>query len=233
MVQTQAQTHSGFLHSIPRPGPQPLVAFEHFTHHANQKSTIIFLGGLGDGLLTVPYTQTLAALLPSHWRIVEPILGSSYSQWGISTLNDDVAEIAVLVRYFQATGGKVVLMGHSTGCQMIMHYLASPLKTGDDERPRIDGAILQGGVSDREGIVMVLDKDDYEGLNRLASKYVVDGRQADVLQISITKFMMEKTTTSVATWVNSDCSRRLGLWERVRYGLPLFLETRTSMFPLA
>ncbi|KAG8525917.1 uncharacterized protein KY384_000679 [Bacidia gigantensis] len=184
----QSLVQSGLLHSISRPNPQPLVAFEHFAHHAAQKSTIILLGGLGDGLLTIPYTSNLAARLPNHWRIVEPILGSAYRQWGFSTLGEDVEEIVLLVQYFRSNGGKVVLMGHSTGCQMIMHYLSSPLRRGDGERPRIDGALLQGSVSDREGMVMMLDDEDYEHACHLAQELVDDGKADEMLPIEMTKF---------------------------------------------
>ena len=63
-----------------------------------------------------------------------------------------------------------------------MHYLLShpPL-------PEIDGAILQGSVSDREAMTMSLPPAEYESACLLAQKYVEEGRGSDILPFSITK----------------------------------------------
>jgi pimeloyl-ACP methyl ester carboxylesterase len=129
-------------------------------------NTLIVIGGLGDGLLAVPYTTPLSTRLPPTWCLVQPLLSSSYTGWGIASLDSDAAELALLVAYIRRLRpqGKIVLMGHSTGCQDAMHYLtADPRKREQDgqdkqegakgeERPGIDGVVLQAGVSDREGL---------------------------------------------------------------------------------
>lgn len=92
-------------------------------------------------------------------------------------LDRDTDEIATCVRYiseykaakFGGDGGrnKVVLMGHSTGSQCVLHYLyrpnphPGPAPAFDPwlehvERPALDGAIAQAPVSDREAVQWVL-----------------------------------------------------------------------------
>ena len=118
---SSTDTLLGVLHPI----SPPLVAFEHRHHSQPQASNIIiFLGGLCDGLLTVPYGRYIASSLPSSWALMEPILSCSYRQFGISSLSKDVAEIAQLVEYVHKIHphGKIVLFGHSTGSQQVMHY---------------------------------------------------------------------------------------------------------------
>lgn len=41
----------------------------------------------------------------------------------------------------------VVIMGHSTGSQDVIHYLTSP---SPSPRPKVDGGIMQAPASDRE-----------------------------------------------------------------------------------
>jgi len=107
-------THPGVLHRISRPGhgdfPPPLVAFEHGNSpNTSNANTLIFLGGLFDGLLTVPFVQPVVKALPSSWTLVEPTLSSAYIQWGFATLGEDIAEIAILVDYFRGSRpGKIL-----------------------------------------------------------------------------------------------------------------------------
>ena len=141
------------------------------------------MGGLDDGLLTVPYVVPLSAALPSNWRLVQPLLSSSYNGWGTSSLDRDVEQIAECIEYISKLRphGKVILMGHSTGSQDIMHYLLSPKGKRDPLRPLLQGAILQGGVSDREFLTDIIAPDVYEKSMRVAESYVREGRGADVL----------------------------------------------------
>ena len=64
-----------------------------------------------------PYVEHILNALPSSWALIEHTLSSSYRQFGIASLGEDVAEIAQLVEYFHQLrpNGKVVLLGHSTG----------------------------------------------------------------------------------------------------------------------
>ena len=121
---------------------------------------VVFVGGLGDGLLAVPYIKPLADRLQQEgWSLVQALTSSSYDRWKTGSIQRDAAEISALVdylrsdRYFNGLGeGKkyrqqgrmrVVLLGHSTGCQDIVEYCRQP---EDEERGIIDGAILQAPV---------------------------------------------------------------------------------------
>lgn len=159
------------------------MAFEHGVPGVSRIDTIIFVGGLGDGLLTVPYTAHLAKVLPESYSLVEVLLGSSYAGWGVSSLDSDVKELATCVAYFKGLrpGGKIILLGHSTGCQDVLHYLISA-----GNRPDIDGGILQAPVSDREWMASVLPPNIYDAYVGIAREYIEDGRGDDVLPSNIT-----------------------------------------------
>ncbi|KAL1958272.1 hypothetical protein VTO42DRAFT_4780 [Malbranchea cinnamomea] len=151
-----------------------LSAFEHTVPGNGQakRHSLLFVGGLSDGLNTVPYVSDLAQALESEdWSVFEVLLSSSYSGWGLSSLEKDVQEIAKCVEYVreykasqnlgQASSGLIVLMGHSTGSQDVLHYLHSsnPLPSvPHSKRPLVDGAILQAPVSDREALLDVVRK---------------------------------------------------------------------------
>jgi len=140
--------HSGTAHKYTK----GLIAFEHASPSSStspQPHTILWIGGLTDGLLTVSYPSVIASSLPPTWSLAEVLITSSYSGWGTGSLARDAKELGECVSYFKKLrpGKKVVLMGHSTGCQDIMEYM---LGKGAEGREKVDGIILQGGVSDRE-----------------------------------------------------------------------------------
>jgi len=172
-----------------------LSAFEHSppqssfpTPTDSSLNTLLWIGGLGDGLLTVNYPTAIAQCLPSNWRIVEVLLSSSYSGWATGSLKRDAEEIGEAVKYFRGVRkeGKVVGIGHSTGCQGWMEVLVGPRNSGEKEEVgekgvKLDGVILQAGVSDREALILELEKEDYDATNILAKRWVEEGRQDDVL----------------------------------------------------
>lgn len=157
------------------------MAFEHGVTGVSRVHTIIFIGGLGDGLLTVEYTTPLAKVLPESWSLVEVLLSSSYAGWGVSSLDSDVKELTTCVEYFRSLrpGGKIVLLGHSTGCQDVLHYLISAGKP-----PDIDGGILQAPASDREWMAFICPPYLLDGCVNMAREYIEDGRGDDVLPVS-------------------------------------------------
>jgi pimeloyl-ACP methyl ester carboxylesterase len=123
---------------------------------------LIFIGGLGDGLDTVPYILPLSLLLAEHgWSLVQIETRSSYSGWGTGSLARDVEDITIALKYFidlrkkaGSSYAKIALLGHSTGCQDIMHYLTLDNEfTTVADRPKINGAIIQASVSDREAFL--------------------------------------------------------------------------------
>lgn len=128
------------------------------------------------------------------------MLSSSYSGWGTSSLDKDCAELAQCVAYLKEKkpDGKVVLMGHSTGCQDAMHYLVSP---GAESRPPIDGAILQASVSDREAMVALLPEGVYEKSVKLAEELLKDGKGEEILPFSVTGGFL-KTPICARRWLS-------------------------------
>jgi pimeloyl-ACP methyl ester carboxylesterase len=146
---TATMAHAGTAHKYSK----RLIAFEHSSPHdsstTDAPNTLLWVGGLTDGLLTVPYPSEIAKSLPANWDIAEVLISSSYKGWGIGSLTRDARELGECVAYFKKLrpGKKVVIMGHSTGCQDIMEYVVGKDK---DKREALDGIILQGGVSDRE-----------------------------------------------------------------------------------
>ena len=114
------------------------------------------------------------ALESTSWSFFTVLLSSSYAGWGLGSLGKDIEEIGECVQYVQnykqtqqnelSEVGKVVIMGHSTGSQDVLHYLYSlnplPRNSQSDSclqhllRPVVDGAILQAPVSDREGLLL-------------------------------------------------------------------------------
>ncbi|OQE42619.1 hypothetical protein PENNAL_c0690G03065 [Penicillium nalgiovense] len=144
---SRGPSHSGVLHEY---APK-LVAFEFTppTDGVNKINSLIFVGGLTDGLCTVPYVSKLAnALENTEWSVFSVLLSSSYSGWGVGSLDRDVEEIGQCVRFIRdlkasrqpgamTKAGKIVIMGHSTG--------------------KLDGAILQAPVSDRESLLAIIE----------------------------------------------------------------------------
>lgn len=118
-------------------------------------------------------------------------LSSSSYGWGIHSLDRDVKELAKCVSYVRGIRpeGKIVLMGHSTGSQATMHYGSSPLTARETSRPEVDGYILQGPVSDREGWPMTESEADTAKAVQLAKEYVETGRAAEILPKSISGFL--------------------------------------------
>ena len=151
-----------------------LCAFEHTSPGGSKAkpNSLLFISGLSDGLCTVPYVDDLVASLePGGWTVFSVLLSSSYSGGGISSLDKDVEEIAKCVEYVKTyksgqsrdrttTSGKIVLMGHSTGSQDVLHYLHSPnplTSRPECKRPPVDGAVLQAPVSDRQALLEAIN----------------------------------------------------------------------------
>lgn len=106
-----------------------------------------------------------------HWS-------SAYTGFGTSSLDVDVDEISLLVQHLRPSHKKIVIMGHSTGSQDVIHYLLN--KTG------VDGGILQAPVSDREHFT-VEDKAGWlKGLPK-ATELVKAGRGSQLLDDEFNK----------------------------------------------
>lgn len=150
------------------------MTFEYTSGVARKPHSLLFVGGLGDGLASTSYTCDLVkAFEPTEWSLFTLSLTSSGQAWGVGHLDRDTTEVAQCLRYIKeyktakfGDEGKIVIMGHSTGSQCVLHYLHRPnphtvVPSFDPwlehvERPALDGAIMQAPVSDREAIQWVL-----------------------------------------------------------------------------
>jgi pimeloyl-ACP methyl ester carboxylesterase len=121
-------------------------------------TALLCIAGMGDGLLSLPYLDNLLAAAPDA-RIVQVLLSSSYSGWGLASLDDDAAEIMQAIEHLVKNHGfkSVVLLGHSTGCQDTIHTLLT--QTAHPYYQYIQAGILQAPVSDCEAFAEVCDKD--------------------------------------------------------------------------
>jgi pimeloyl-ACP methyl ester carboxylesterase len=110
---------------------------------------VIFLGGYVGGLLSIPYIERLDELLSQlSYTLIQPLFRSSNLQYGWHTIDNDIEDLQNLIDYLikkRKNIESIILMGHSTGCQGIIHYLRQEKKSN-----LIHGIILQGPVSDRQ-----------------------------------------------------------------------------------
>ncbi|WFC98119.1 hypothetical protein MYAM1_000842 [Malassezia yamatoensis] len=136
--------------------PYPLPYFETNGQHPNK---LIFLAGLTDTIGVVPYLPRLASALDHiQYALVQPIKGSDLGGFGLSSLEGDAQEIAGLIQHLTTRQqnprtGKLVVMGHSTGCQDVVQLLSqerSLSQNGGNPKIHIDGGILQAPASDHD-----------------------------------------------------------------------------------
>lgn len=158
------------------------VAFQHASPSIvnDEPHTLLWVGGLSDGLLTVPYPASIAASLPSDWNIVEVLITSSYQGWGTGSIAQDARELGECVAYFQKLRPekKIVIMGHSTGCQDAMEYVVGK---DADKRPALDGVILQGGVSDRQAGAEMLTHEEFTDILAKAKAMIDQGDDQETM----------------------------------------------------
>jgi hypothetical protein len=194
-----ASTFTTTVHPFPSPTPNA-SAYE--IGLSNAKNALVVIGGLGDGPHTIPYPRAIAKTLEEthpelSYSVFELRLTSSFSGWGFASLKDDVADISALVKYLRSIGReKIVLMGHSTGCQVCIvisillpflsrsGILSNPFNQDcmeysspaySDLAP-VDGFILQAPVSDREAHVALLGPERLERSLKLAKEAIDAGR---------------------------------------------------------
>lgn len=166
-------------------------------HHQN---IVLFIGGLTDGLLTVHYLPKLAQSLNAiGWGLVQGLLTSSYCGWGQSSLQQDNEEMAQLVAYLRSAEGgsrsKIVLMGHSTGCQDTIRYLTKQMDGSETSEIAVDGAIFQAPVSDREGFAMMTPNLD-QLVKLCYDDYISKGLENQMLPLEYQKVTMNTPITA-------------------------------------
>ncbi|KAJ2904617.1 dolichol-phosphate mannosyltransferase [Zalerion maritima] len=159
----------------------------------DSRNAVVFIGGLGDGPHTIPYVRTIAQHLKSSrpdlsYSIFEIRMTSSFGGFGFSSLQNDVADISALVSHLRGELGrqKVVLLGHSTGCQDCMEYAArtaTATGTGTENGavPAVDGFVLQGPVSDREALSLSMSQHDTDAAIAWAEGLIKTGQGDEVM----------------------------------------------------
>ncbi len=112
------------------------------------RNAMVLIPGLTDGFMVMAYTEHLSSeLLKRDYSLVQVNLGSSFMQFGISSLKKDSEELAklLLVLKEKFKFEKIILLGHSTGAQDSLYFLRY-----SDEASLVNGIVLQAAVSDRE-----------------------------------------------------------------------------------
>ena len=157
-----------------------LVIF--ITHSADRKrcsNALVLVAGLGQGFLSLKYSAALAEHLRAvDYDLVLVNLSSSWKQFGFRSLASDTCDLGKLVVFLRTLDfAKIVLMGHSTGAQDVLHFLrhAEPEKTNV-----VSGVMLQGAVSDREGL-MHLMTEETAPLIEEAKALVASGKEDAIL----------------------------------------------------
>lgn len=192
-------SHPGVLHTI----AHNISAFEPSKSLTSTQNTntLIFVGGLSDTYSSVAYPYALAHALGPTWSLVIAALSSTGSSWGTSSIARDAEEIAKIVNFIRERrpDGKIVVQGHSTGCQDCVQYLTG---AGADKRPHIDGAVLQAPVSDREAMENELPKALLQEANQLALEMCREKKDTDVMPFRFTSKLFGRTAVSARRWVD-------------------------------
>jgi len=155
-----------------------LVAFE--SGPVSSTQFVVFIGGLTDGFLGLPYLELLNKKLnENNWSLIQLLLSSSYTGYGISSLQQDSEEIDQFLAYFQSnrTIQSLVLCGHSTGSQDILYYLKNP---NTIYKQLVKKIILQGAVSDRDYMSTL---PNYEHYLQVASEKVSTGKGLELMEV--------------------------------------------------
>lgn len=165
--------------------PCQLQAFE--SGAIGSKNVLIMVGGLTDGLLACPYVPRLSTACKSHsYALIQPVLRSSYCQFGMQTLANDVEDLDSLVNFLRSSRGddlEITFVGHSTGCQIAVTFC----KTSQLAHDFVKNVVLQAPVSDREAFLLEKPKDFVEKLIATATELVEVGKGRQINYIGYRK----------------------------------------------
>ncbi|WVQ94387.1 hypothetical protein IAU59_001466 [Kwoniella sp. CBS 9459] len=167
---------------------------------------VVFVGGLTNGIASVPFTYSLSdSLAKAKWKLVQYHWSSAYGGYGTGSLDRDRLEMRALVKHLRTQGVKtIVIAGHSTGSQNVIHYLSDPIfqqssstsataENGSEVKPesdaeiyRVEGGIMQAPASDRE-FLQVLKMNDYFDVLPQAEKMIAEGRGEELMDEAFCK----------------------------------------------
>ena len=195
-----ANASPGTLHYL----PSNLSAFEPskpLAQPSNSVNTLLWIGGMFDTFGSVAYPFTLAKSLGPNWSLMTAGLSSAGHSWGTTTIARDAEDMARIVAYIKERrpNGKIVIMGHSTGCQDCMEYTVGK---GAEKRPVVDGVILQAPVSDREALENDLPAAFKQEADQLAMKMCQEGHEKDVMPNRLTKNVFGRLGITARRWVD-------------------------------
>jgi hypothetical protein len=87
----------------------------------------VLVGGLTDGLLFAGYCRPLAARLNgAGWSLVQALLSSSHTGYGLSSLDQDAEELHLLAKHLKAESGSQVRGGCCCLCKRQAGTSATP-----------------------------------------------------------------------------------------------------------
>ncbi|KAL2423786.1 hypothetical protein ABEF95_007803 [Exophiala dermatitidis] len=180
-------------------------------------NVLLFVGGMYDVFRSPSYIEDLAALFPrdipgQKWRVMHVQLSSSGKCFGLYDSDRDVDEISTAITFIRSqithsSTSPIVLMGHSTGCQDLLHYLVSPIKTSNGDRPTISGAIFQAPVSDREALLLDMSTDpatrqSYETCLAIAESTPPEHHKTTILPLHFSRQCMGPAPLTVSRFLS-------------------------------
>jgi alpha-beta hydrolase superfamily lysophospholipase len=140
----------------------------------------------------------------------------------LQTKRFQVEEISTAIQYIrdsvtQSPNTPVVIMGHSTGCQDVMHYLCSPTSSketagpsgaaGAGARSWISGAVMQAPVSDREAILHSVNteqktKTAYDASMAIADQTPRDKYSTTILPTDVSKHIVGPAPINITRFLS-------------------------------
>ncbi|CAK4029190.1 Hypothetical predicted protein [Lecanosticta acicola] len=195
----EATNIPGVLHYIP-PNVSAFEPTKPLVRSA-KINTLVWVGGMFDTLGSVSYPFEIAQSLGLEWSLVTCSLSSAGFSWGVNSIATDAEDMRKIIAYLKERrpGGKIVIMGHSTGCQDCMEYLVG---ANAEKRPEVDGIILQAPVSDRESIEDELPEAFRREADQLALKMCREGQDRDALPNRLTRPVFGRLAITARRWVD-------------------------------
>ena len=193
---------------------EPRTRLSLFAHANASPSTpariiLLFVGGMYDSYTNTPYLSNLASVFRTSitTRLVHPLLSSHGRHFGICSLTTDVRDLTTCINYLLSSSlathdTKIILLGHSTGCQDVLFYLTSPSAPNTPSRPKVHGAILQAPVSDRDGLLHAITdpstREKYDNCINICNSTPDNERRTTLLPMHLTKSFFGPVPMSVA-----------------------------------
>lgn len=212
------------VHPYPSRGVRHACLYE--LGSSSARNALLFVGGLGDGPHTVPYIRTVAARAEAatglSYSVFEARIRSSFSGFGWNSLANDVEDISDAVKYLRSIGkDKIVLMGHSTGCQVgtfqrlchrshTDHFIWTATNAQQDcieytnyekhHNEPVDGFIIQASVSDREALPIDKGKETIDKVVAIATEMIKSGKADDAVPKSQLPPVFEPFPVTAYRW---------------------------------